>query len=360
MVFILNETQATKIFAKYRNVAAFTLSKGLKGISNNDIEVSYEKLSFLPDEDTINAIKAGDMKLKKVIKDAVKALKRPNMNDDESVAVGLGMTQLVNIITSNRKHKRGPAILVFVYDEEDPARNKIMIKYLTALFEVFGLEPIRKDKVVKKLFKKRKKAKDNVIRFIKNNKGMTLSKKGVELKKLNTYFYEIELRESALSNLTGVRDMGKETMGNCVKTLVKVYTAENLQEIPDKKTCKRLAKKDKKAVAAYKDLRNILRSMDASMKKMPKVEFGQKKKKGKAVGRKMDSKKFIKFFTKKKNRSYLLLVYAHTVAVLLGLDVGTKEYNGHMKGACKIFDNEDFGKEFVAAATTYAKSGDEK
>lgn len=355
MVFILKEADATRIFEKYRNAAAFTLSKGLKGISNNDIEVSYEKLSFLPDEDTVNAIKAGDKKLKKVIKAAVKALHRPSMDD---AAVGLGMTQLVNIITSNRKHKRGPAVLVFVYDDEDPARNKIMIKYLKALFAEFGLTAINKSKVVKKIFKKRKKAKDNVIRFAKNNKGMTLSRKGVSLKKLNTIFYEMELRQTALSGLSDVRDLSKDTVNNCVKTLVKVYSAENLQ-FADKKTAKRLAKKDKTAVRAYKDLRKILKQLDAKCK-MPSVDYGQKKKKGKAVGRKMDSKKFIKFFTKKKNRSYLLLIYAHTLAILLGLDIGSKEYNSYMKKVCNIFDNEDFGKEFVAAATAYAKGGTEK
>lgn len=357
MVFILKEADAVRIFEKYRNAAAFTLSKGLKGVSNNDIEVSYEKLSFLPDEDTINAIKAGDKKLKKVIKTAVKALHRPSLSTDDA-AVGLGMTQLVNIITSNRKHKRGPAVLVFVYDEEDPARNKIMIKYLTALFAEFGLSTITKGKVVKKIFKKRRKAKDNVIRYVKDNKGMALNRKGVNLKKLNTIFYEMELRQTALSSLTDVRDLGKDTMNNCVKTLIKVYTAENLQ-YANKKTAKRLAKKDKTAVKAYKDLREILRQLDAKCK-LPKVAYGQKKKKGKAVGRKMDSKKFAKFFTKKKNRSYLLLVYAHTLAVLLGLDIGGKDYNSYMKKVCSIFDNEDFGKEFVSAATAYAKVGAEK
>lgn len=356
MVFILNEQKATQIFEKYRNVAAFTLSKGLKGISNNDIEVSYEKLTFLPDEDTINAIKAGDKKLKKVIKDAVKALHRPSMDD---AAVGLGMTQLVNIITSNRKHKRGPAVLVFVYDDEDLARNKIMIKYLTALFAEFGLGVVTKGKIVKKLFKKRKKSKDNVIKFIRNQKGMTMNKKGVELKKLNTLFYELELRQSALSNMTDVRDMSKDTQALCVKSLVKVYSAENLQNVGNKKVAKRLAKKDKTAVRAYKDLREILSTLDAG-KKLPKVAYGQKKKKGKAVGRKLDAKKFVKFFGKKKNRSYLLLVYAHTLAVLLGLDIGSKDYNSYMKKVCSIFDNEDFGKEFVSAATNYAKGNTEK
>ena len=31
-----------------------------------------------------------------------------------------------------------------------------------------------------------------------------------------------------------------------------------------------------------------------------------------------------------------------------------------MKKICNVFDNEDFGKEFVAAATAYAKAGTDK
>jgi len=349
MVFILNEQKATKIFENYRNVAAFTLSKGLKGATIGDLEVSYEKLNFLPDEDTINAIKSGDMKLKKVIKKALKALYSPSM---DNAAIGLGMTQLVTILSNNRKAKRGPAVLVFVTDEEDTARNKIMTKYITALLNAFGLNPITKGKVVNKLFKKRKKAKEKVIEFSKKkDSGCNLSRKGVELKRINYVFYELEMRQSAMTNMD-LRDMDSSAAEACTKSLLKVYTAENLKEV-DKKIAKRLAKKDKTAVKAYQSLNEILVSMNADLK-MPKVKFGQKKKKGKAVGPKVNTKKFKKFFTKKRNRGMLLLIYAHTLAVMLGLEIGSKDYNSYMKGVCNSF-KEGFGKEFTAAATAYAK-----
>ena len=352
MLFILNEKDASCIFENYRNVAAFSLSKGLKGVTLGDFEVSYEKLNFLPDEDTVNGIKSGDLKLNKVIKKAVKALHDPNMDD---AAIGLGMTQLITIISSNRKNKRGPAVIVFVTNEDDPERNKIMTKYIKALLGEFGITPVTKAKVAYKIFKKRKKAKERIIAFSKRDKsGCNLSRKGVELKQLNQVFYELELRQSSMSNME-LRDLDKDAADACIKTLIKVYTAENLRSVT-KRTAKRLAKKDKVAVKAYGSLADILKIMDNGMK-MPSVKYGQKKKKGEAVGPKMNCKKFRKFFSKKNNRGLLLLIYAHTLAVLLGLEVGAKDYNSFMKTICNNF-RDGFGKEFTAAAAEYAK--DEK
>lgn len=352
MVFILNEAKATKIFENYRNVAAFSLSKSLKGATFGGVEVSYEKVNFLPDEDTVNAIKSGDMKLKKVIKKALKALYSPSM---DNATIGLGMTQLVTILTSGRKAKRGPAIIVFVTDEEDVVRNKIMTKYITALLGAFGLEPITEGKVVSKLFKKHKKAKEKVIKFSKKkDSGCNLSRKGVELKRINQVFYEMELRQSSMANME-LRDLDSDAAAACIKTLLSVYTAENLKHV-DKKLAKRLAKKDKVAVKAYQSLNEILCSMNKEFE-MPKVKFGQKKKKGQAVGPKIKTKKFKKFFEKKRNRGMLLLIYAHTLAILLGLEIGSKDYNSYMKSVCNAF-KEGFGKEFTAAATAYARDND--
>ena len=57
LVIIANEnTVRDKVFAKYKNVAAFSLAKGLTGSTVDDRNIEYEKLNFLPDDDTINAV----------------------------------------------------------------------------------------------------------------------------------------------------------------------------------------------------------------------------------------------------------------------------------------------------------------
>ena len=98
LVIIANEnTVRDKVFAKYKNVAAFSLAKGLTGSTVDDRNIEYEKLNFLPDDDTINAIKAGEMSLKKVIKRAIKAIEQPSMDD---AIIGLGVTQLITLVST--------------------------------------------------------------------------------------------------------------------------------------------------------------------------------------------------------------------------------------------------------------------
>lgn len=342
-------TVRDKVFAKYKNVAAFTLAKGLTGTTIEDRQIDYDKLAFLPDDDTINAIKAGDMKLKKVIKDAVKAVQSPSM---DNAVIGLGVTQLITLITANRKSRKGEVVVAFIEDEEDPKRNKILVQYLTAILNLFGIEPLTKGKTIKALFKKRKNAKDKVIGYVNKKKNhCTLSTNGAALKKMNMIFYELELRQAAMEGLD-LRDLDKAAVKSCVNTLISIYTADNLRYVK-KKVAKRLAKKDKAAVNAYKELCEILKLIDERIK-MPKVKYGQNKKKGKATGAKMDVKKFKKFFSKKGNRRMLIPIYGHTLGLLLGMEIGTKEYNNHMKGVCSVFGG-DFGKQFTTAASEYAK-----
>lgn len=381
MLCILKEKHAVDIFENYRNAAAFTLAKnGAKGATIGDVEITYEKLNFLPSEDTINAIRNGDKKLKKVIKNAVHALEHPSMDNAE---INLGMIQLITMLTSTRKAKRGPVVIVFIRDEEDEKRNEILTKFLKGVLKEFGIRPVTDSKLVHKLFAKRKKAPDRVAKYSnKKDSGCRLSGHGAELKKLNQIFFEMELRQSAMAGLA-VSDLGKSTADVCVKALAKIYTCENLKLV-DKKTAKRLADKNKESVDAYQSLREILHSMDSDMK-LPKVEFGQKrkfenkkdkkkykkllkkgskkkaqkflKKNAKPVGPKLNVKKFKKFYLKRENRGILILIYAHTLAILLGLEPGQKDYNSHMKSVCTVFE-DGFGKAFTAAATAYAKRDD--
>lgn len=350
LVIIANEnTVRDKVFTKYKNVAAFSLAKGLTGSTVDDRQIEYEKLNFLPDDDTINAIKAGEMSLKKVIKRAIKAIEQPNMDD---AIIGLGVTQLITLISSNRKSRKGEVVVAFITDEDDPKRNKILVKYVTAILNVFGIEPLTKAKTIKRLFEKRKKAKERVIAFVNKKKNhCTLSTNGVALKKANMIFYELELRQAAMDGLE-MRDLDKSAVKTCVNTLISIYTADNLRFVK-KRTAKRLAKKDKAAVKAYESLVDILEIIDPNVD-LPKVKYGQKKKKGEAKGAKMNVKKFKKFFSKKGNRRMIIPIYGHTLAVLLGLEIGSKEYNNHMKSVCSPFGG-DFSKQFISAVGTYTK-----
>ena len=292
MLLITNEAKATKIFKKYKKTVAFSLSKNAKGLTDEDgkIIANYDTLGFLPDEDTINALKSGDTKLKKVIKDVKKAIKSPTMDD---AGISLGVAQLLTMLTANRKT---PVVMVIIEDEEDPARNKILIKYIKAVLGIFGIEPIPMKTIKKsKLFKgKRKKVVEKVVRFQARVKGCRMSKNGADLKKLLLCFYELELRQGGMNEMK-LTELDRDETRACVKNLLRTFTATNLQYIDNKKICKRLAKKDKAAVAAYDELRDILNSLDGAYA-LPKVKYGQKKKKGKAIGAKMNTKKFVKFF----------------------------------------------------------------
>jgi len=343
-----------EVFTNYRQVAAFNLGKG-KGSAVNSVgrEIEYEKLGFLPNEDTINGIKSGDIKLKKVIKKAVKVLHKPSM-DSESATLGLGVTQLITLITSDRKAKKGIPVVAFITDQDDPERNKILVKFIKAILGEFGIKTLDKAKVIKKIFKKRKKARDRVASYCSKNKnGCNLSQKGVELKKLNFVYFEMELRQSGMVDVDLADLADRDVVNACVRTLLRVYTAENLKDASSKSMAKKLAKKDRRSVRAYNDLREILLTVNANLK-LPKVKYGQKKKNGRAVKPKLNCKKFKKFFMKKDNRALLVLIYWHTLAILVGVEAGSKEYNAHMKLLSSLFKPE-FIKQYLTSTAAYVK-----
>lgn len=365
MLIITKESKALPLFKKYKNCVAFSLAKGAKGVTDEEgkLIASYDTLGFLPDEDIINAIKNGDMKLKKVIKKARKAVERPSMDD---AGISLGVAQAITMLTANRK---APVIMVIIVDENDPVRTKILTKYIAAIFDLFGIKPVEIKDLYKELkkrkvlkikksgykFGKTKRIREAIARYNYSVKGNSLSKKGADLKKLILCYYELELRQSGMTGL-GVNDLDREEAKACVKNLLSTFTATNLQRIDNKKICKKLAKKDKKAVEAYNELREILGTVEGGFD-LPKAKYGQEKtKKGEAKGPKMNVDKFAKFFIKKKaNRPALIIVYGHILVRLLDYAVGSKEYNGHMKAICEPF-GADFAKAYVAAANAYAKA----
>ena len=158
MIIVTTATKAKDIFAKYdTNIAAFTAGK-TKAIDDADLQVSLTKLNILPDEDEINGVVNGDLKAKKVIKRAKKALLVPSM---ENNGLCIEMAQLVNIISSDRKltkrevkniKKHGPNIIVIVLDdptdEATKQKNKFLTKYLAEMFGTFGIDVITDTKVL--------------------------------------------------------------------------------------------------------------------------------------------------------------------------------------------------------------------
>ncbi|MCM1230272.1 MAG: hypothetical protein NC489_09065 [Ruminococcus flavefaciens] len=375
MIIIAKEAKVADVFANYKNAVAFSTTPAKKGCQIADKTIGYEQLNFLPSNDDINAIKNGEKKLKKIIKDAVKALKDPKA--EGAATIGLNMGMLITAATSDRRNKNGPPVLVFILDDEDDIRNKVIKKFLKALFAEFGIKPVKTEKV-KKLFKVSKKklkkankgrkkkdrqkpkglVKGRIIEFESEKKNKCgLSNKGLELKKNLLRYYDIELRQLAATKL-GATDLNGATAQSWAKSLVRTYSAENIKELSSKKYAKLLAKKDKKAAKYYNELRDILRSMDGDMK-LPKVEFGQKKKKGKAKGAKFDTKKFVKFYTRYRNRGYLLLVFGHTMLRLLGAEIGSKEYNQQMTIVCNNIGVDGFTKLYKTAAAAYVNQGTE-
>lgn len=384
MIFILNEKQAGKIFNNYDDVAAFSLGKA-KGYSDAKISLSYKKLGFLPDNDTVNAVCNGDMKASKVIKSAVKACKNPNVKGGNSIA--LGMTQLVSMIkdandipVGMRKKeynkylkKHGPNILVFVLDGADTTRSKFMAKYISALFNVYGYKPITDKKVVKKLFTKGKKKNrqrrinDRVRDFIANNRseksGIVMSKQGRRLYQITKLYYSNEFLQQGLAETAKIAKLGENGAKKLAKHLAVCFSGLNVKELDkislkNTKPYKELRKKNIRTVDAYNELRDILAEMNPNAQKLPKAVFGctkKSKKKGEPKP-KMNTKKFIKFFTKADNRPLLRLVFAHIACKMFHVEVGSSEYNSHITDSVVNSLSSEFIKKYIAAAKAHTKA----
>lgn len=393
MVFITNEKKARRIFGTYANVAAFTLGE-TRGISENGLEISYEKLSFLPDDDVINAVLAGDIKPGKVIKKAVSALYAPE-KDDQGICIP--MAQMINIIApekrNNLNRKGGPNIIVFVLDDDlegqAAKRAKFLVRYLTALFEAFGIEPVTDGGTIKDIFDipdkkviakmKAKKVKKNkrekllpkfrkhmvirkLIKFIEKHDGTQLNKHGHILRNILYTFFKLELYQSGMNHID-MSKVGKANRENMAKCLADVYTNDNLKSICalgikdglSKKYCKKLKKKNKRAVESYNIMAEIMQSIDPKLE-LPKVKSGYKKnkKKSKEGKRKMKVKKFVEFYSKKKNLPITAMIFAHTTCRNFGVEVGSTEYNKHMSKVTQ-YVGDGYGKLYSSAAKAWAK-----
>lgn len=389
MVFILNENAASRIFEKYKNVAAFGTGKS-KGYTDEAAQftLSYQKLGILPDSDVINGVVNGQISGKKVIKAAVKGLNK--VEDDTGLA--MKMAQLVNMIKDNanpdtkpedgeskkaykkRIRNAAPNALVFVLDGQNAAYDKFVTKYIAALFNEFGFAVITKAKDVKKIFKgnKRKKIVKNVRNFVSNNSGMTLDKHGRRLFKAIRAYYRIELLQWSIAGIADVEsDMSakklrkyrekkaKEFANVLIDTFSSMNTAEMVNLDLKVNMAKKLMKKNKKGVKSYKVFAELISAVTSGDVKMPKVKFGvtkKSKKKGDPEPA-MNTRKFMKFFMK--NPDMLNVVFGHLACCYLDVDVGSSEYNKQMTkviGATEY--GADFSKAFVSVAKEYRKAAD--
>lgn len=373
MVFVVNEQSASKIFESYKNVAAFTLGKG-KSYTNAEakIQVSYKKLSFLPSDDTINAVLSGDIKAKKVIASACKAVQKIKM-DDEGSAISLSMIQLISMLQqkpiaseamSKKEQKKymkkfGPNVLVFVLDGENPDRDKFLTKYIAALFNLYGYDVVTKGKVIKKIFKGKRRKIYSRIRTMSDSKGFRLSNEGRVLYRLGQMYYKTELLQISLSEVTAVGKISEKMTTHLAEHLINQMSTLNILDavkLPvgqKKKLAKMFKKKDRAVFEAYDELCKILATMDI---KIPAAKFGANKKEQtpKMKGKKV--KKFVKFYGKKNNRDLLRLVYAHIVCSLMDVAVGSSDYNKSVSDILSEVYGSDFSKAYVTAAKAYAKS----
>lgn len=387
MVIICKEKHAERIFKNYKNVAAYKTSPNCKqGFEAAKGIIEYQSgAAILPTNDEINALRKENGKLdkkglKKLCKKAAKSVSKIKAKGSN---LSIAMTFLVTMASGSRdndtreRSKKNAPVLVFILDDEDTVRNKIITAYLKAMFGLFGIEPITDTGFIKDIFsvsKKEKKQankgqkkkdrigkkaiiKKKVYRVHTDKKMHCLpSAKGTELKTKLIKYFDIELRQYAAVQ-TKISALSGNLANSWAKSLTRMFTAENLHDC-SKKFAKKLARRNKKVANYYKEVRGILVSMSNGDKKLkfPKVVYGQKKKKGKAVGAKMNAKKFIKYFIEGSNRDFLMLIYGHITLRLMGVEVGTPEYKTNMTSMFKQMGQSDFGKLYLKAAAEFVKT----
>lgn len=393
MVFICRETDAAKTVFRYKHVAAFSLSKKPKKgfmVDGKPI-LSYDKATFTPDEDDINRVINGDIKPKKLINNAIKAMRNPAKADDLKKLISA--TAIMNIILSGDNY----SAIVFVLDDEvntpeEKAREKFLVKYITAIFKEFDITPITKiNGKIKKIFKgKSKKISKNIDKWVRSGKSKNHlpTRKTVRYcRRLITYF-AAELNQMNIS-IKETDDIGNRERRDLTNTLVKIFTNDNLKTICETtkkkdrdKLCKNLRKKNKVAYQTYKDTRKVLSVISEGKYKLPEVEFGYPKKKDikkdkkqldklnkklkKAKGKnkkkirkqikriekinydkpKMNVNKFVKKFSKRKMTEFLQLIYMNINYVQLAkTPMGSQEWADGIKKHLV----DAFGKEFATA-----------
>ena len=358
MFIICNEEKARKIFeADYKNTVVFGLGKTTKGyVFEDGSRINYERVNFLPDEDTINGIIAGDIKLKKALKDVKKAIKKPSTKTDQTI--GLAVAQLMSVVGGGSKK---PIVVVFVTDPEgtNDDRTKVVVKFLKKVLKCFKIKPLTKGKAIKEIFKKPKKVVKRILEYIGDHKKVALHVDGSNVRKNLIAYYEVELRFAGLAGRT-IDDVDKKTAKTWAKTMYNIVSGENLLGLgkDDMKVGKAILKKDKKIVDAWADFRDIIKSSAIKTGKLPKIKFGQKKDEdGKPIGGKCSKKKLKALAKKDSTRWVLPVFFAHVLMTIsLGYKAGTKEYNKGIKSILEGYDKELYNAYTESVNRLYASA----
>ena len=354
MIIFANEDQVKKIVRSYYPdaISIFSLAKKkIRGITANDVEFTYSSASgFMPSEDDIQAVKDGAIKLKKLIARDVKLIHNPIRVKDmegQDRNLPLNLIQVVTMATSDSKKRH--TVVVFLLDPEDNERNRIVRKYLRGIFGEYGLSIISDGDTIDKLFGGKKKGKvwKRVSRYVSRKKsGCLLSDDGMRLKKMSMVYHAIELQASRLVQPdVDDDDIGRRETEEAINTLLRAITGENLKSISSKKVAKRLAEKDKLFVKSYNSFRNIVG--DSGAKAPPKAKYGQKKGKN-GLHAAADTKKIAKYFSRRRNRVYLRLLYCHLLSIALGYREGSKQYTANIRAVMSGYDSK-FVSDFVGA-----------
>lgn len=387
MVIITREKKAREIFLRYRSVAAFTFGNK-KGLNEDGLEIRYAKINgILPTDDEINAITTGDVKKKKLIQRMLKSLHSPANPDNKDLC--LAVSQLMNIVEPEHRETKVQTVMVFVLDDAEDAKekNKIYSDFISAIFAEFGIEVIRDGKLVKKALKifkgkvpcdsksnksakkKYHKYEKAVVEFLKEHPECRINKDGHRLKKVLITYFSMELTQSSIGIL-GIDRLTETNRNNMVAELVRVFSNDNLRILctlgikdkEEKKLCKALVKKNKFAVKAYNDLRDIIAEAGYTTK-LPKGKNGYgKKRRGKKKGKdepRMNMKRLKKVLSKKRSLGYLVMIYTHLTLMTLGVTVGSREYNRHMTPVTKYVGDE-FSTKFIQAAKAWSKENPEE
>lgn len=367
MIMFLNESQAKKVFSRTKDVMAFSVGKK-KGFSEDGIEISYQKPSFMMSNDLIDGILKGDLSKKTVSKEARKVVARlRDLDDDDVGAIEAG----INIYTMiHMMHQRPDVVIVFVAvegdDDQTKKMNKLLEQYVCELFNELGVQVVTrnmfKEKAIRKLFdsKKYKKVRNAIVAFVtEKHSEFGVGKKAIKLFDRLRLFYSIEVNNTAFNNID-VDDIPKRTRKSTAEALIRTLTGDIVNDAGKlgikkakklKKVAKRLSKLCKEHTEAYGELRDILKSMDDCAIKLPKAEYGAKKDRLRMKGKEIE--KFVNFYCKRDNAIMLRAVYAHLTCVRMGADIGSSEYTKYMSAALSSAPN-GYSKKFTTAAKAYA------
>lgn len=297
MLVVKNIEKLEKLIGKY---PSGTMIFNLDKTNKLQVELAGEKetipvLDILPATDDVEAFRAGDMGLKKVLKRYLARVTKMSKDADD---LATAMYSLVRLMTA-RDRKPYPFIAAVLPETGNKKVDKLYIKALTVLFKKFGIKVETKisNSLKKALKGNKKKVKRAMAEYIAEN--IVLSDKGEKLYKDLYDAYGVEIMASSLD---GIIEVEKKIKGSTVKKIRKVVT-------------KALTKGPKKLMKMYKGFYEELEAAENVIGDLPKLK-------------KIDKLK----------KEQLMIVLKHLATRRLGAEVGTKEYNKSMSILTKRFE----------------------